>query len=130
MQTPENNSANIKLFLAKLDERIHSDKHIWEVHEKFKTKLFFQKGSYTDATHHFYIKKILKYIDYFLSTGPLTENEHKLFISAVELMKEYYVEQLNRTTQEDVFYPNPNTPVYALFFSKNVESKQITIRKT
>ena len=123
-------SAQIKLFLSKLDEKLQTDEYIEEIHNKFKTKLFFKDSIYTKTTHHFFIKKILKYIDYFLATGPLTMNEHKLFIEAVELMKEYYINHFNKTDREDIVFPPKNTPVYALFFADKIEAKGGKIAKT
>ncbi|OQS54919.1 hypothetical protein EHP00_966 [Ecytonucleospora hepatopenaei] len=117
MKTNENNSKLLNIYLSKLDDYIYSDEYIEKLHNKVKGKFMFINGEFNEKTHHFFIKKILKYIDFFLSTGPLTKNEHKLFISAVELMKEYYLDQMNKTTQEDIFFPDPSTPGYALFFT-------------
>lgn len=133
-----NISYEIKLYMSKLDEYIHSIEFCEEIHKKFRLlndNSILTKNVYDNRSHYYYISKLLKYIDYFLSTGPLTKTEHKLFNIAVDLMYSYYNDKINAIkTQEDIsnlFFPAQNTPVYILYFSKkpNFVTCQLTINK-
>ncbi|ORD94251.1 hypothetical protein ECANGB1_971 [Enterospora canceri] len=125
-------SARIHLFMAAVDEKIHSPQFVEEIHAKFIAARNTTGGcneSESLSTHRsLCIRKLHKYIDYFLSAGPFTESEHALFTRTVELMNGYYHEMIN-SRRSDIVYPARNTPVYSLFFNRGMKIKNILLTR-
>ncbi len=122
-----------------LKEEIHSQDFHKSLYQKFyifsspKRKQTIDQKSEDDFEYtNFHMSKVFQYINFFVTSGPLTKAEESILDDLLKLLKGYYIgrysnfiERKDLRILKNTIYPEENSHLFHIFLSKTIEPVEI-----